>query len=118
MVWELCMQWSGSRERRGAGAARAAVWARRHVTALMMAPPLLLQEQWARRHGRRHDARARNSGEHTDAARGARGERSRGGGIQGKGGEAAYLGAGGDQGGAAVCTLPLRVPIMALALSL
>ena len=38
---------------------RAVVWARRHMTARMMAPPLSLQEQWARRHGRRHDAQAR-----------------------------------------------------------
>jgi hypothetical protein len=41
----------------------------------------------------------------------------RGGEAACRGGEAAYLGVGGDQGGAAVCTLPLRVPIMALALS-
>ena len=60
---------------------RAVVWARRHMTARMMAPPLSLQEQWARRHGRRHDAQARKhvAGNRMQLAGRAKGCSSRGG---------------------------------------
>ena len=60
---------------------RAVVWARRHMTARMMAPPLSLQEQWARRHGRRHDAQARKhvAGNRMQLAWRAKGCSSRGG---------------------------------------
>ena len=169
-------QWWGPGEGSGSGAParwwgparavdrrpRAVVWARRHVTALMMAPPLSLQEQWARRHGRRHDAQARKhvagnrmqlawrakgcssrGGEEVLAGRGRRCSRGgeevlAGGGIEAKGEEGAagrrhtragrrHTGSRGGRGrpgpgsgaadGAGVCTLPRRVPIMALALS-
>jgi len=48
------------------GAARVVAEAPRQMTALMTAHLLSLQQQWARRHGRRHDALACKKGGDTD----------------------------------------------------